>query len=301
MPSRRAALSLPLLSPLFAACSPLGFMNALMPKDPGSYRAAADIAYGPHPRQRFDVYAPADPPASGPPPLLVFLYGGSWREGDRASYAFVGRAFAARGYLTAIPDYRVVPEVRYPDFLVDCGRAVAAFQGRAAAFGGAPGPVHLAGHSAGAYNAVMLGLADDLARAAGLDRASIAAVAGLSGPYDFLPLRVRATEEAFAGVDDLEATQPVNRVRPDAPPMLLANGTDDDIVVAANIHRMADLLEAAGVPVVTRAYEDLGHAATLLALSRPLRWRADVLGDVTDFFADMAAGTDERAAQIRGG
>lgn len=287
MPSRRTALSLPLLAPFLAACSPLGAMNALVPKDAGSHRAATDIAYGPHPRQRFDVYVPEYTGENAP--TLMFLYGGSWREGDKANYAFVGRAFASAGYVTAIPDYRVVPEVRYPDFVVDCGRALATFQARAGDFGGNPGAVHLVGHSAGAYNAVMLALADDLAHASGLERATIAAVAGLSGPYDFLPLRVRATREAFADVSDLAATQPVNRVRPDAPPMWLANGSEDEIVVPRNIHRLQALLEAEGAVAVSREYENFGHAGTLLGLARLFRWRGDVLADVTGFFAGVDA------------
>jgi len=294
LPSRRAALSLPLLAPLVAACSPLGIMNAVSPKDRGSHRRAEDVVYGPDPRHRFDVYAP-DARIENPP-LLVFIYGGSWRNGDKANYAFVGRAFAAAGYLVAIPDYRVVPDVRYPDFVIDCGRAAATFQARAEEFGSRRGPVYLVGHSAGAYNAVMLALAAELAAAGGLERESIAAVAALSGPYDFLPLRVTATEEAFAGVENLEATQPVNRVRSDAPPMLLANGSDDDVVLPKNIHRLQELLEAEGVPVVTREYEGLGHAATLLALARLFRWRAEVLEDVTGFFAEVDARAKTAAA-----
>ena len=282
MPSRRAALSLSLLTPLLAACSPLGAMNALVPKDAGSRRAATDIAYGPHPRQRFDVYVPEN--GSENAATLMFLYGGSWRQGDKANFAFVGRAFAASGYVTAIPDYRLVPEIRYPDFVIDCGRALATFQARASDFGGQPGPVHLVGHSAGAYNAVMLALADELAEAAGLERTAIAAVAALSGPYDFLPLRVRATKEAFADVPDLAATQPVNRVRPDAPPMWLANGSEDDIVVPENIHRLQALLEAEGAIAVSREYPGLGHAGTLLGLARLFRWRRNVLADTTAFF-----------------
>jgi acetyl esterase/lipase len=297
LPSRRTALSLPLLAPLLAACSPLGAMNALVPKDAGSHRAATDIAYGAHPRQRFDLYVPEN--AGDNAPLLMFLYGGSWREGDKANYAFVGRAFAAAGYVTAIPDYRVVPEVRYPDFVVDCGRALATFQARAADFGACPGPVHLVGHSAGAYNAVMLALADEIAEAAGFDRCTIAAVAALSGPYDFLPLRVRATREAFAGVADLEATQPVNRIHPDAPPMWLANGSQDEVVVPGNIHRLRALLEAEGAVAVSREYDNLGHAGTLLGLARPFRWRSDVLADITDFFAGLEAVGESRRASIR--
>jgi acetyl esterase/lipase len=276
-------LSLPLVAPA-AACSPLGILNAVVPKDAGSKMAAADLAYGPHPRQRFDVYVPTGDAGERPAPLALFLYGGSWREGNKENYAFVGRALAARGFVTAIPDYRLVPEVRYPDFVIDGGLALAAFRERAAVFGGRPGAVHLAGHSAGAYNAVMLALAPELQAAAGMAVTAIASVAALSGPYDFLPLRVRATRQAFKGVADLEATQPVNRVHCGAPPMLLANGTDDDIVVPKNIDKLGDLLEAAGNTVVRRRYADLGHAWTLIGMARLLRWRADMLDDVTSFF-----------------
>jgi acetyl esterase/lipase len=282
---------MPLLAPLLAACSPLGALNALVPKDPGSTRAAADLPYGPDPRQRFDVYVPEAGVGVRPAPLLLFLYGGSWREGDKANYAFVGRAFAAQGFVTAIPNYRMVPEVRYPDFVIDCGRALAGFREQAATFGGDGGPVFLAGHSAGAYNAVILALAEELQAAAGIDREAIAAVAGLSGPYDFLPLRVRATREAFAGVDDLEASQPVNRVHGSAPPMLLVNGSDDEVVVPGNIHRLQEKLVAAGGEAVVREYAGLGHAGTLVSLARPLRWRSEVLDDVTGFFAAVRQGT----------
>ncbi len=298
LPSRRAVLSLPLLAPLAAACSPLGLMNAVVPKDAGSTLAAADLAFGPHPRQRFDVYVPDDGVAGRPAPLLLFLYGGSWRQGDKANYGFVGRAFAARGFVTAIPDYRLVPEVRYPDFVVDAGLALAAFRREAPAFGGDGGPVRLAGHSAGAYNAVMLALAPELQAASGIGDGAIRAVAALSGPYDFLPLRVRATREAFAGVADLEATQPVNRVRPDAPPMLLANGSDDGVVVPANIHRLGAELLALGNTVVLREYAGLGHVGPLVDIARPLRWRSDVLDDVTRFFA--AVGDEAPPAEAMG-
>jgi acetyl esterase/lipase len=286
----------PLLVPFLAACSPLGLMNALVPKDAGSTRAVADLAYGPHPRQRFDIYVPEAGVGGRPAPLLLFVYGGSWRQGDKANYAFVGRAFAAQGFVTAIPDYRIVPEVRYPDFVIDCGRALAAFRQRAPDFGGDGGPVFLAGHSAGAYNAVMLALAPELQAAACINRQVIAAVAGLSGPYDFLPLRVRSTREAFGGMDDLEATQPVNRARGDAPPMLLVNGTDDDVVEARNIHRLQEKLQAAGSVAVAREYAGLGHAGTLIGIARPLRWRHDVLGDVTSFFAAVKNGAPLEAS-----
>jgi acetyl esterase/lipase len=290
LPSRRVTLSLPFLAPL-AACSPLGIINGLLPKDAGSERAASDLAYGPLPRQRFDIYVPEGLAPDAAAPTLMFIYGGGWNRGDKDNYVFAGRAFAAAGFVTAVPDYRVVPDARYPDFVIDCALALAAFQKVAPDYGGRTGPVFVAGHSAGAYNAVMLGLASELLEPAGLTFDDIAGIAGISGPYDFLPLRVKDTRAAFGGYEDLPATQPVNRAHGAAPPMLLVNGSDDEIVSPKNVHRLQAELEAAGGTAVTQEYEGMGHVAPLLAISRPFRKQGGVLDDVITFFKSIDDGT----------
>jgi acetyl esterase/lipase len=75
-----------------AACSPLSMFATLSPKDPAAVGAHGE-AYGPHPRQRLDVYAPPKTAlgAQGPAPLAVFFYGGSWDSGRRQDYSWVGR------------------------------------------------------------------------------------------------------------------------------------------------------------------------------------------------------------------
>jgi hypothetical protein len=135
-----------------SACSPLLVFNAVMPKDGGVRVAARDIPYGADHRQQLDVYVPSGPTA-GPRPIIVFFYGGSWNSGVKNGYGFVGRALAARGFVVAIPDYRLVPQVRFPAFLEDGAAAVRWMRGHAAQYGGDPDRVVLAGHSAGAYNA----------------------------------------------------------------------------------------------------------------------------------------------------
>ena len=116
-----------LLGTLAAACSPLRTFDAIVPKDGGVRVVAKNAAFGADPRQRLDLYAPRRV-AAEPLPVIVFLYGGSWNSGAKAGYAFVGRALAARGFVVAIPDYRLVPAVRYPAFLED--NAAAARQRR---------------------------------------------------------------------------------------------------------------------------------------------------------------------------
>lgn len=265
-------------------CSPLGAFNAVIPKDGGVELAARSVAYGGDPRQKLDVYVPAgNAPRRG---VLVFIYGGSWNSGSKSDYGFVGRAFASQSYVTVIPDYRLVPKHVYPDFVEDGAKATAWAFRNAASFGGDPKNLFLAGHSAGAYNAAMVALAPEFLKAEGLSPAIVRGFAGLSGPYDFLPFDVDASKAAFAGVQDAEATQPVNRVRRGrvTPPMLLLTGDADTTVQPRNSRSLGAKLDAAGQTVQVKVYPGVDHAGILLAISRPLRDRAPVIEDVVGFF-----------------
>ncbi|MFZ4532160.1 MAG: alpha/beta hydrolase, partial [Alsobacter sp.] len=115
IPSRRLLLLGLGAVPALASCSAVGAFNAVVPVDSGADRVAEGIAYGAHPRQRLDIYSSSGAAAGRrPAPVVIFVYGGSWTGGRRAEYAFVGRALASRGIVTAVVDYRLVPEVRFP-------------------------------------------------------------------------------------------------------------------------------------------------------------------------------------------
>lgn len=270
---------------LLSGCSKLGLFDAVVPHDRGAETAATDVPYGPHPRQQLDVYRPQEP--SDPRPVVLFIYGGSWSNGSKDHYGFAGKAFAAAGFVTVVADYRLVPDVRYPAFLADNASALAWVQRRIAGYGGDPERIFLAGHSAGAYNAVMLALAPSFLAAEGLDPAVIKGVAGISGPYDFYPFDTEATRAAFAGIENPPSSQPVNRVGATAPPMLLVTGESDRTVRPANTAALARQLAAHGVAHQTRYYPGLDHAGALLAISRPLRRTAPVLEDVVAFFRSL--------------
>ena len=96
-----------------------------------------DLAYGPHPRQRMDIYVPRGD-GDQPRPVVFFIYGGAWAGGAKEAYAFVGDALSARGFVTVIADYRLVPEVRFPVFIEDGARALRFVRNNIASFGGAP-------------------------------------------------------------------------------------------------------------------------------------------------------------------
>lgn len=276
------------LAALAAACTPsLGAFNTLAPRDRDGRRVARDVSFGPEARHKLDVYAPEG--VAGPRPVIVFIYGGSWASGDKDDYTFAGAALASRGFVTVIPDYRLVPGVRFPSFIEDCAAAVRWTADHVAEFGGDASRIVLVGHSAGAYNAMMLALDAHYLRDAGVDAARVRGVVGLSGPYDFLPFDVDATRNAFGQAPDTALTQPVHFARADAPPALLLWGDADTTVGPRNLRALDEALRAAGGRVETKIYPGVNHVDIMLALSRPLRGRAPTLADVTAFAERVTA------------
>lgn len=270
---------------LISGCTPLRLINELAPTD--TYRRTADLAYGPHPRQRLDLYAPVN--AAGQAPVVVFFYGGSWRSGSRADYLFVGEALASRGCLAAVADYRLHPEVRFPGFIHDSAAAVAWVRSHAVAHGGDARRVFVMGHSAGAYNAAMVALDGRYLERAGAEPGGIAGLIGLAGPYDFLPLESRLLRDIFGWPDTPPETQPIRFVGPEAPPALLLTAQRDGIVSPGNSARLAARLRDAGRPVREVTYPQLDHRTLLGALAVPLRNLAPVLDEVTSFVSETGA------------
>ena len=267
---------------LMVGCSATGLLNSVTTRS--SYTLNADVAYGKHPRQKLDIYTPtAASPATGWP-VVLFIYGGSWNDGARAQYRFVGEAMAARGVVTLVADYRLYPEVRYPDFLSDSALALAYGLDHAAQLGGDPKRVFVMGHSAGGYNAAMLALDARWLKAAGHAPSDLAGWIGLAGPYDFYPIVNPAAKPVFFHPNYPPNSQPIAFTSPNAPRSFLAAAADDKLVnPQRNAVQMADKLQAAGAPVTVKLYPHASHTTLIGAFAWPLRWIAPVLDDVHAF------------------
>lgn len=262
------------------ASSLLSVVNALLPKDQTSRLLARDLRFGPAARHRLDIYAPKR--SNGPRPVVFFVYGGSWSDGDKDNYAFVGRALAGLGYVVVIANYRLVPEVEYPGFLEDGLAALRWVVETIGRHGGDARRIALVGHSAGAYNAVMLALDRRyLAQAGLLDR--LRCLVGLSGPYDFYPFDGPISLRTFGAVREGRQTQPIQHVHPAVPPTFLGSGDRDRLVYPRNSVALAARLRQAGVSVEEVHYPTLGHAGPLMALALPARPFLPVHADVAAF------------------
>jgi len=269
-------------------------LNSMEPD--GGVVATRDIVFQDGRRGALDVYRPPD--ADGHSPVVVFYYGGSWTFGARWQYAFLGKALARRGVVVVIPDYRLYPEVRWPSFLEDCARAAAWAKAHAADYGGDPKQMFLMGHSAGAYNALMLAEDPRWLRGAGMDPSDLRGVIGLAGPYEFPQRRPRGLRPIFepGAADRIE---PIDYADGRGPPLLLATDDHDDKVSPTATLHMADKVRAAGGEVEVREYPGLSHVLLVGALAAPLRHQAPVLQDILDFVRSHAALT-ARAPTVAG-
>jgi acetyl esterase/lipase len=271
------------VSALVSACSPFGAINLLVPRSGFTVHRA--LAFGADPRQKLDIYVPQG--LKGPAPVLLFFYGGGWQGGNRSDYLAFGQAFASAGIVTVVADYRLYPQVKFPAFVEDAAGALAWLHGHAAGYGGDPARIFVSGHSAGAYNAVMLASEPKFLEARGGRLDWIRGVIGISGPYDFLPMSSPEYVDMFHGTNNTDS-MPTYHVDGRRPPMLLMTGTADTTVDQGNTDRMAAKLEAFGSEVTVIRYPGTGHIGTILSLVPGFRGITSLRQDMIAFLQSHA-------------
>lgn len=272
---------------LLAGCSASDVLNALVPSD-GYVRHEA-VPYGANPRQALDVYEPKSALPAGGRTVVVFFYGGSWRDGSRNTYKFVGEALTSKGYVAVIPDYRVYPEAVYPVFVEDAARAVRWAVDNAARYGGNKDRLVLMGHSAGAHIASLIMLDPQFLTAVDLPHDVVKGFVGVAGPYSFDPLRTEVARAVFSHLADPNVARPITFVKNASAPMLLLHGSDDTTVGPQNSLNMAKALQYEGKPVTHIVYPDVAHVGIIAAMATPLRSYAPTLTDTTTFIDGLFA------------
>jgi acetyl esterase/lipase len=237
-----------------------------------------DAAHG----LKLDVYAPKQAAAA---PVVVFFYGGSWVEGHRRWYRYVGSALANHGVITIIPDYRKYPEVHFPEFMDDAALAVAWARAHAAEIGGDAQRLFVMGHSAGGQIAALLACDRRYLADTGMQPRDLAGMIGVAGAYAFLPF---VDDEPDIFGNDAHGrydSQPINFVDGDEPPMLLLQGEDDDEVPPDNAQAMAERAQAMDGTAVLKLYPGVDHSSIMLALARGHRTQVTTLADILTFIA----------------
>jgi len=258
-----------LLSLLFALLATGCQRTALLWANRGLPPPERTVIYAPDGALALDVYRPPGSGDRAPAPVVVFFYGGGWNSGRRQDYRFVGRRLAEAGLVAIVADYRTWPVAGFPAFVEDGARAVAWTRANAGKLGGDPARIFVAGHSAGAQIAALLGTDPRYLAAHGMRPRDLAGVIGLAGPYDFditgdlVPI--------FGPPARWPDAQALNFVDGDEPPFLLVHGGADQRVEARDSLLLAERLQARGVEATLLMLPEAGHTAPLVALYDPRR------------------------------
>lgn len=176
----------------------LGPSNTFRAASLAAGRAKLDLAYGDHPRNRFDLFLPVAEPKG----LVVFIHGGYWMRFDQTSWSHLAKGPVDRGYAVAMPTYTLCPENRIAGIAAEIGQAV----DKIAAMVG--GPIHLAGHSAGGHLAARMACTNT--PLSEQTRGRISNVVSISGLHDLRPLmRTVMNETLRIGQAEAMAESPI--------------------------------------------------------------------------------------------
>lgn len=230
---------------------------------------AIDLAYGPHPRQRLDLYPQAGLEAA---PVLLFVHGGGWAAGSRKGVHALPDYARRQGFLLASVGYRFAPDADAGDAARDVANAVGRLWREAPRYGGDPERVFLIGHSSGAHLAALAAVGP---RQLGSRRTRLAGVISLDtaafdvaeamermgvGRVSPLPPIPQMFANAFG--DRAAELSPMRLIRPGVryPPFLLFHV--ERTFASEQSTRFATLLRAGG-----NAAEVVGSADTHMSLN----------------------------------
>ena len=119
--------------------------------------------------------------------------------------------------------------------------------------------------------------------AAGEDRAHLAGMVGLAGPYDFLPIQDDDIRAVFAPAAEARDTQPVAHVDGHNPPLLLLHGGADRTCYPRNSLALAARVRAAGGVAEARIAPGVGHIGIVLGFAPLFRFRSSAIEEVVAF------------------
>lgn len=218
-----------------------------------------DIAYGSHPRERFDLFTAKDARAT-----LLYLHAGYWQSRDKAQFRFLAPVFVEAGLNVAFANYPLCPDVTLGRLTDSVRSAVPAV------LGALPAPTRLIaiGHSAGGHLAAELGLTDWAAR--GFDRSPINGVVGLSGVYDLEPLLATPLNDNLRlDQESARKASPVHRARSGLPPALFAVGDRETPAFQRQNQAICDAWSEAGNIAQAITVDGADHFTVLRAASDP--------------------------------
>lgn len=269
------------MSSLFlSACTKAGLFFANVPASFNDASTYKNVSYGDKEQQTLDLYIPQ---GVNKAPVIVFYYGGRWTDGHKEQYRFVADGFVKEGYVVVIPDYRKYPNVKFPAFVEDAASSFAWVYKNIEDYGGDPETIFIIGHSSGAHLGALIATDPQYLKVHDLDRKTIKAFAGMSGPYAFVP-EADDLKDMFGPPERYPLMRAPNFVDGKQPPMLLIHGLEDEAVVLENAQKLKAAIDKNGGQVQLKTYKELNHVETIGSLMWFWRYKSDIKDEILAFF-----------------
>lgn len=234
-----------------------------------------DLPYGPHRRQRLDVYRPAQPPP-GSVPVIVFAHGGAWTHGHKEWMGLLGPVVTSHPAILVSVSYRLSPDDRYPRPFEDCLAALGWVHENIATHGGDPDRIFVGGHSSGGSLYSLVTLRRDALRESGLPATVVKGCCPISTRFNLVfgdpaPDTVEARHKAliFERDEDAESASPIHHLEGNRVPFLLSYGSRDMPSIIENNDQMFAALHEQGSPVERLVLEGYDHFDTALRIRNP--------------------------------
>lgn len=244
-----------------------------------------DLAYADtdNPRQKLDLFLPKARKPGTPLPIIVFIHGGGWQGGNKASgLGNLSRFVQSGDYAGISIGYRLTNEAQWPAQIHDCKAAIRWIKAHAKEHGLDAGKIAVWGTSAGGHLVSMLGTSGDVKELEGtlgknLDHDSkVTCVVNYFGPEDFLTMvKQPSTIDRTKGSDFPEAkllggpvsereaiakeASPVTHISKGDAPFFTAHGTKDPLVPYAQAEELHAALQKAGVASLLQEMTNGGH------------------------------------------
>ena len=235
-----------------------------------------------NPRQRLDLYLPQSPVSTKPLPVIVFIHGGGWKNGDKSrGIAHIAPYVASGHYAGVTLGYRLTDEAQWPAQIHDCKAAIRWIKAHAREHNLDPAKIAVWGTSAGGHLASHLGTSGDVKTLEGplgqhLDQNSkVTCVVNFYGLENFLTVVKQESAAERTNDDDREVlllggriedrteiarqASPVTHVAPGDAPFLTAHGTHDPTVPYSQGQEIDAALKKAGVESCLITMTNGGH------------------------------------------
>jgi acetyl esterase/lipase len=221
-----------------------------IPFHPRHMQIIRNVAYGPEPRNRLDIWRLSTTPANAP--VVFYIHGGAWTFGDKREQ---GRPmlheFVERGWIAVVCNYRLAPRHPWPAQMLDVTRTLLWIKKNIANHGGDPDRIVVSGGSAGGHLASLLALSanDPTWRPTDIEGLADWSVRGCMSFYGVLEmtgddvhwhglgkgllilLEGRVVQLRFDENQDLyRAMSPMEKIDVDSPPFLVIQGGNDTLV-----------------------------------------------------------------------